>query len=133
MRYSRVLLDYAEVLNDVNNGPTPLAIELVNRVRERVNLPPLQDSKYYTDPGILTNHDKFLKHLQIEDALENCFELHRWYDLKRWGLLDSQQSVNKLMKRDPDFKNFVVGKSNRLPIPQTEVDNNPNLKQNPGY
>lgn len=36
-------------------------------------------------------------------------------------------------QRDTDFKNFVIGKHVRLPIPQSEVLNNPNLKQNPGY
>ena len=54
-------------------------------------------------------------------------------DLKRWGDLDSQSSVDEIAQRDPDFFNFVVGKTHRLPIPQVEVENNPNLDQHLEY
>ena len=37
------------------------------------------------------------------------------------------------VSRDAGFKNFVVGKNEFFPIPQREIDVNPNLKQNPGY
>ena len=32
-----------------------------------------------------------------------------------------------------DFKNFEIGKNIRLPLPQVEVENNPNMEQNPQY
>src|SRR5690606_33129589 len=35
LRYSDVILMYAEAQNELNNGPTAEVIELVNRVRER--------------------------------------------------------------------------------------------------
>jgi hypothetical protein len=35
LRYSDILLMYAEAENEVNNGPTPAAIDAVNKVRER--------------------------------------------------------------------------------------------------
>lgn len=49
------------------------------------------------------------------------------------GDLDTQEAVDEIAKRDPDFQNFQVGKNNRLPIPLDEVQNNPNLEQNPKY
>jgi hypothetical protein len=56
----------------------------------------------------------------------------RWIDLKRWGLSD-QATIAELKSRDDDFNNFIIGKSDCMPLPQTEVDNNSNLKQNPNY
>jgi hypothetical protein len=35
--------------------------------------------------------------------------------------------------RDPNFESFVDGRSEVQPIPQSELDLNPNLTQNPGY
>ena len=102
-------------------------------MRQRVKLPLLQNSVYYNDPSIVTTHDKFLKQLQLERALELPLECIRWIDLKRWGLLYSQAGIDELKSRDPDFNNFVLGKSHRLPIPQSDVDNNPGLTQNSPY
>jgi hypothetical protein len=34
---------------------------------------------------------------------------------------------------DPDFNNFVLNKSELLPIPQSEVNLNPNVHQNPNW
>jgi hypothetical protein len=118
-------------LNEVN-GPTPKAIECVNRVRQRVNLPLIQNSTYYNGTQITTSKDAFREHLKIERGLELSLECVRWIDLKRWGLGD-QTTISELKSRDADFNNFIIGKSVRMPIPQSEVDNNPNLKQNPGY
>jgi starch-binding outer membrane protein, SusD/RagB family len=131
LRYADMLLLYAEALNEVN-GPTPKAIECVNRVRQRVNLPLIQNSTYYNGTQITTNKDAFREHLKIERGLELSLECIRWIDLKRWGLND-QTTINELKSRDADFNNFIIGKSVRMPIPQSEVDNNPNLKQNPDY
>ena len=52
--------------------------------------------------------------------------------MKRWGINDIN-TLNELKTRDSDFNNFIIGKSIRMPLPQSEVDNNPNLKQNDQY
>lgn len=49
---------------------------------------------------------------------EIFFEGVRWMDLKRWGMLDSQDDIDELSQRDPDFNNFDVGANHRLPIPK---------------
>jgi hypothetical protein len=131
LRYSDMLLLYAEALNEVN-GPSAKAVELVNRVRNRVNLPNLQNSTYYNYASIMANKEAFKSHLKIERGLELSLECVRWIDLKRWGLED-QGTIDELRSRDSDFNNFIIGKSARMPIPQSEVDNNVNLKQNPNY
>jgi hypothetical protein len=69
----------------------------------------------------------------MERSLELCFEAVRWMDLKRWDLLTTQPGLDELKTRDIDFNNFVMQRHHRLPIPQIEVDNNPNLAQNTPY
>ena len=132
LRYADMLLLYAEALNELNATPPSKAIECLNRVRNRVNLSNIEDSKYYNGSQISTNKDAFREHLKIERALELAMECVRWVDLKRWGIND-QTTLNELKARDSDFNNFIIGKSIRMPIPQSEVDNNPNLNQNDQY
>lgn len=129
IRYADVLLMYAECLNELNQ--TASAYQYVDMVRQRpsTNLRPLAVAY----PEIGNNQSLFRKRLQMERSLELCFEAVRWNDLKRWGMLTSQEGINELKTRDIDFNNFVLGKHHRLPIPQIEVNNNPNLKQNTPY
>jgi len=127
IRYADVLLMYAEALNEL--GQTADAYQYVNTVRARANMAPLATAH----PEIGTNHDLFLARLKKERVLELCGESVRWLDLKRWGDLETQAGVDAVAQRDPDFNNFVVGKTIRLPLPQSEVQNNPNVQQNTGY
>lgn len=127
IRYADILLMYAEVLNELNQ--TADAYQYVDKVRQRSSLAPLATAY----PGIGANKTLFAERLKMERALELCGEGVRWPDLKRWGDLDTQAGVDKVALRDPDFRNFVVGKHIRLPLPQAEVENNTNIKQNDFY
>lgn len=130
IRYADVLLNYAECIIETS-GNTQKAAEYVDKVRTRAGLATLANSQY---KDCLNSKDEFKKRLQMERALELCFEGWRWADLKRWGLLDSSEGIAELIERDPDFQNFVIGKHRRLPIPQTEIDNSEErLTQNPNY
>ncbi|MBS1664151.1 MAG: RagB/SusD family nutrient uptake outer membrane protein [Bacteroidetes bacterium] len=120
IRYADVLLMYAECLNAT--GKTADAYQYVDKVRQRSKMARLTDAK----PGL--NQQQFLDQLKHERIVELASEEVRFADLKRWGDLGPQLSAN-----DPDFANFVKGKNELLPIPQHELDINPNLKQNPNY
>jgi hypothetical protein len=120
IRYADVLLMYAECLNAT--GATSTAYQYVDKVRQRAGLAPLSTAK----PGL--NKDDFLTQLKHERITELTGEGHRWDDLARWGDL-----TPALAARDAGFKNFVPGKNEFFPIPQREIDVNPNIKQNPGY
>ena len=120
IRYADVLLMYAECLNET--GSTSQAYQYVDRVRQRAGLAKLADIK----PNM--SKADFLNQLKHERITELCGEGHRWNDLLRWGYLNSG-----LQSRDAGFKNFVVGKHEFLPIPQKELDLDPNLSQNPNW
>lgn len=133
IRYADVLLCYAECLAEL--GDLEGAIHYVDMIRTRpsTNLPPLASSTVPEIAASINSVDAFLKRLQMERALELSLESVRWIDLRRWGLLESQAGIDELKARDPDFENFELGKNHILPLPQFEVDNNPNLNQNPNY
>ena len=113
------------------NGPSDKAVGYIDRVRTRAGLPALVNSGYYSLTSVKGSKDAFRDHIKIERALELACECVRWFDLKRWGI--DEKALTELKSRDADFNNFVIGRSIRVPIPQTDVDNNPNLSQNPNY
>ena len=74
------------------------------------------------------NQTQFLTQLKHERMTELAGEGHRWEDLVRWGDLSTT-----LASRDKAFLNFIPNKHELLPIPQFDLDINPNLDQNPNY
>jgi hypothetical protein len=120
IRYADVLLMYAECLNET--GATAQAYQYVDAVRVRAGMRSLSTAM----PGL--NRTQFLEQLKHERITELTGEGHRFNDLARWGDLGPN-----LAPRDPSFSNFVKGKHELLPIPQQDIDIDPNLRQNPGY
>ena len=95
IRFADMLLLYAEALNELGSTPSAKAIECVNRVRNRVNLPNIQNSSYYNGNTITTSKDAFRQHIKIERGLEMALECVRWIDLKRWGI-DDNTTLNEI-------------------------------------
>lgn len=117
LRYADVLLMWAESLNEL--GQTLAAEAPLNLVRARAGLPNIT-------PGL--SQDDFRTAVLHERRMELAFEGQRWFDLIRinngqWGL----DFLHSIGKTNATSKNLL------LPIPQQEIDANPNLKQNPGY
>jgi tetratricopeptide (TPR) repeat protein len=117
IRYADILLMYAEALNGI--GKTTDAYQYVNRVRARVGMSPL---------SVGMSQSRFLAQIKHERIVELAGEGWRWADLLRWGELGPE-----LQARDPEFKNFQKGRNEYYPIPQSDIDLNPNLTQNPNF
>ena len=117
IRLADVMLMYAECLNATSN--TGEAYQYVNLVRGRAGLASLSTG---------LSQPEFLTQLKHERLLELTGEGHRFNDLKRWGDL-----TPSLSSRDAGFNNFIIGKHELLPIPQRDLDINPNMNQNPGW
>lgn len=116
LRYSDVLLMKAEALNEL--GQTTLAEDYLNRVRNRAGL---------DDIGTLSQPD-FRNAVLQERRIELAFEGQRWFDLIRVN--NGEYGLNFLRSIG---KNNASQKHLLFPIPQIELDRNPNLVQNPGY
>ncbi|GAB3525799.1 RagB/SusD family nutrient uptake outer membrane protein [Pontibacter brevis] len=125
IRYSDVLLMYAETLNQL--GRTQEAYQYVDRVRQRVGLEPLSAVR----PGM--TQAQFHEQIEHERVTELAGEGHRWNDLDRWGYFESEDKLQELIQRDPAFSTFMLDRHRLLPLPQRDVDINPNLIQNPNY
>lgn len=125
IRFADVLLMYAEALN--NLGQTGAAYAHVDRVRQRAGLLKLSVAR----PGL--TQAQFQQQLEHERIMELTGECVRWNDLARWGYFDDANKLAILKARDPEFNNFIIGRNKYMPIPQTEIDINPNLEQNPGW
>jgi hypothetical protein len=85
IRYADVLLWLAETENELNNGPTAVAIDAVKQVNLRAH----GGSYKETAPVIPTSKDGFFKFLVKERMLEFGNEGIRKYDLIRWNLLNT--------------------------------------------
>jgi hypothetical protein len=120
-RLADVHLLLAEAENELN-GPAQ-AYAPINRIRARAGLEPLSG---------LTK-EQFRTALMKERALELGGEGHRRWDLVRWGkLVEAVRSI-KNFPLNPFAAQNVQPHHVRFPIPQEEIQKNPNLKQNPGY
>ncbi len=85
IRYSDVLLMFAEAENELNGGPTPEAAEAFEKVRKRAFLG--NENAIGDTP---TDKDAFFSAVVEERRLELGGEAIRKYDLIRWNLLHSK-------------------------------------------
>ncbi|MCL3779283.1 RagB/SusD family nutrient uptake outer membrane protein [Prolixibacteraceae bacterium JC049] len=123
-RYAEVLLIYAEAQNKANGNPDDLAYKCLNDVRKRALG---EDLSGYQDLAGLSTAD-FDKAVLAERNWELAFEAKRWYDLVRREMVEEANAHNTDRLRNSISKDRYI-----FPIPQREIDINPNLTQNPGY
>ena len=126
-RLAEAYLIYAEASAMANNGPTAESLEALNTVvRRGYGYDPYSPSP--VDVAVGLNLSDFRDRVILERAYELFFENDsRWWDLKRTGLYK------------PVFEAAgkpITDERLLLPLPQTEIDNNPAIsqdEQNPGY
>ena len=125
-RLADVMLLKAEALNEL--GQSAQAEEIVNTIRERVELAPLTEEQTASQSAM---RDAILK----ERRLELAFESVRWDDLVRYKkAIEIMNSVDDENLATGQEVNYNVSENDLLlPIPQSEINRNPNLEQNPGY
>lgn len=137
MRLADVYLMYAEAINEANGGPDELAIDVVNKVRHRGNLPPLGAAKCSTK-------ENFFNAVIQERIVELFGEGQRAFDLRRWRLVgniagspmgnglsyfDTWGTRTARMLHQAD--NITYKRAYIFQIPPREIDRNPYLIQTP--
>ncbi len=131
LRYSDVLLMFAEAENEIKNGPSQEALDALNAVRSRSGASLIPDG---------LDKDAFFKVIQDERARELCFESLRRQDLIRWGILiPTLKSVaTEINFVAPDayyalsFRN-VNERHLLYPVPSHEMALNKKMVQNPNW
>lgn len=118
LRYADVLLMLSEAYNETGNSGN--ALLYVNMIRKRAGL-----------VNITTADQAQLKlKIRQERNWELVGEFTEFYDLQRWGI------IKDIISKSPDAIANHVSYNIRqelYPIPQSQINANPNLKQNPGY
>lgn len=94
LRYSDVLLMFAEAENEIN-GPTGLAYNAINQVRRRGYGKSITTPDATVDITAGLNKTDFFKAIVRERALELGGEGIRKYDLIRWNLLNAAITESK--------------------------------------
>jgi tetratricopeptide (TPR) repeat protein len=134
MRYADILLMYAEAKFELGQGADPAALAAFNAVRQRpsVNMPPV---------AALTRDL-----IRNERRVELAFEGLRLFDIRRWKIaevvmpapaacgIDYINAQSQTVRQcQPASARQFPARAYLWPLPQTELDLNPNLKQNTGF
>jgi starch-binding outer membrane protein, SusD/RagB family len=137
-RYAEVLLSYAEAKNEAT-GPDESIYQAVNAVRKRSDLP---------DLPLGLNQAQMRTAIHRERRVELAFEEKRLPDLLRLRLAEVKLNgavhaikidrvgdrwVYSVVPAGGGAKVFHADKNYFLPIPQSAIDKNPKLVQNPNY
>ena len=134
-RLSEIYLNYAEA--EAELGQTATALTYLNLIRTRAGMPAV------TSGG---GADLIAK-IQQERRIELCFEGHRYFDLRRWGMAEAGNQdalgiiITPTNAANTTFSYQVDTVQTRVwmpsfyyyPIPRSEIEANPNLTQNPNY
>jgi hypothetical protein len=121
LRYADVLLMYAEAMNELDNRTE--CAKYIQVVRNRANLPD-REAEF---AGF--TKEQMREQIAHERLLELAIEGQRCDDLIRWGWFYDANKLAELISHDSEFETWLPGRE-YLPIPQNELDVNPNLSKN---
>jgi tetratricopeptide (TPR) repeat protein len=129
MRMADVYLMYAEVMNKL--GQDAVAAEYMNKVRRRAygfDYHSAEPSVDYTGIAGIQLRDS----IREERFRELFAEGHRWYDIVRWKIVETEV-LKYNEKRVTQGEIIFNPKDYYYPIPLQEVDNNVKMTPSTGY
>lgn len=130
IRLADVFLMLAEAYNE--DGNQAKAVEYINRVRARVNMPGINSGPAYLEAR---TKEAVFERIFRERAFELAGEGVRDSDLRRWGL--SEKLLNRveygITGKTMFTRKFNKDRDYLWPVPASEIEINPALKQNPGW
>jgi len=129
IRYSDVLLTFAEAVNERGGTSDPYAAEAaeaINEVRRRAYKYDIYTAGSSVDLSSGITQDQFRDSLRLERYKEFTQEGTRWFDLVRWKIYVKSINASPYQSSNP-LRNYL------FPIPQAERNVNPNITQNYGY
>lgn len=128
IRLGDVLLMLAEAYNE--SGSTDKAIDEVNKVRARVGMPGLNSGASWLS---VSDQEDMSERIRRERAFELAGEGQRYWDLRRWGLLEKSVRNATDIFGDLMYTRSYQTRHETWPIPLVEMERNLNLTQNPGW
>lgn len=128
IRLGDVLLMLAEAYNE--SGAIDKAVIELNKVRERVGMPGLDSGAAWL---AVSGKEDMAERIRRERAFELAGEGQRYWDLKRWGLLEQSVKNATDIFGDLMYTRTYQERHQLWPIPLVEMERNLNLTQNPGW
>lgn len=147
IRLAELYLTYAEALNEVE-GPVEEVHRYLNLVRKRAGLGTVEESwkKYSNNPAKPASREGMREIIRRERLIELALEGHRYWDLLRWKLAASyfnrpirgwdvsqSDAAAYYQVRTLYNRQFVAPRDYFNPIPNSEMNVNKKLVQNPGW
>jgi hypothetical protein len=142
MRLAEIYLNYVEALNEYEPG-NPDILKYLNRIRNRAGIP-----EYGSGPNQIpspANQAEMREAIHHERQIELAFENKRYFDVRRWKIAEQTEggpmySMDINATQEENFYNEVIFEERIFefrhylyPIPQSEVNINDQLIQNPGW
>jgi hypothetical protein len=131
IRYAEVLLNYAEAC--LGLGQEDLARGALNQIRERAGMPDIPATE--TGAALLDRY-------RNERRVELAWEVHRFFDVRRWMIAPEAYVEARGVHYDPagdTYSSFVYethawnDRAYLIPVSFAETQKNTALIQNPGY
>lgn len=120
LRYADVLLMLAECY--ANEGSLAEGCRYLNMIRRRAGI----------DDVTFADKDALLDAIATERRKELVNEGSRWFDLIRTG--KAVEVMNRYFKNTVGYSDITVTNDNLVePVPQSQIDTDPSIKQNNGY
>lgn len=148
MRLADLYLLYAETLNEVKSSPDQEIYQYVDMVRRRAGLEGVLDSwrKYSNEPDKPLTKAGMREIIHRERKIELFAESSYFWDCRRWktavkdlnnrkieGFNTSATDIREYYTVVPYYTQSFTVNNYLLPIPDSDIINNPNLIQNPGW
>lgn len=132
-RLSEIYLNYAEACSAL--GEDGEALIYLNKIRtEKGGM-----------PAVNASGTALMEKIRHERRIELCFEGHRYFDIRRWGIAEigSEDAKGVIIRKQSNgtFTYEIMTVQERTwtpgfyyyPIPRTEIQKNPAIVQNPNY
>lgn len=125
LRYADILLMYAEAMNEAN-GPSGEVYDALNKIRARADMPAIGTGYSQVELREIIRHER-----RIELAGEGYY----YNDIRRWMTAEEALSgpIYGYGGKEIQVRTFNPARDYWWPIPQGELDLNPELKQNDGF
>lgn len=128
IRLGDVILMLAEAYNEA--GETDKAVPELNKIRARAGMPELNSGAAWL---AVTGKEEMAERIRRERAFELAGEGQRYWDLRRWGLLEASVKNATDIFGDLMYTRSYQPRHEMWPIPLVEMERNTNLKQNEGW
>ena len=141
MRLADIYLIYAEAINEASGpsataeGASLTAIEAVNIIRARSNMPPVASE--------FLNQEAFRERIRNERSVELCFEGSRWNDMRRWYIAHLPENKvqydlvfdegHTYFRKVVVFNRIFEQRHYWLPFYKNQTQLYPGWPQNPGW